>query len=208
MIVNGSDLMLFISKEGKTDPHSIGGATSHTLTINQSLNQLATKDNGGGRWAQNYPGLMDWTIDAENFTINMESVGDAESFSENKRVGFGFNDLFDLMISRKPIWCVFALEGNSPDFYNEKIMSVGDEKTKNGWTPGTGQFQGWGYIANLTQNAPTGEFSSYSLQIVGHGELKRIEASDDKSDASNYSLGGGSAVVTTAKTAKTATAEK
>lgn len=117
MVVKGGDLMLFLNKEAagstkenpKYEKVSIGYATSHSLSISADTKETSTKDSGG-KWQTSEVGIISWTASSENLYAN-----DAQ--------GFGYSDLFDIMVSRTPIDAVFGVEGNSKNLEaDKKIM--------------------------------------------------------------------------------------
>ena len=95
-VIKGGDLMLFV------DGKSIAFATNHTISINADTKETSTKDNGGF-WQVSEVGMLSWTCTSENL------MGDPQA-------GIGFDELFDIMIARKPVTGVFALEGDSTNF--------------------------------------------------------------------------------------------
>lgn len=180
MIIQGSDLMLFCDLDSK-GYKSIGGATSHTLDIQMDLNELTSKDFGSGRWKMQSPGSLSFTISSDNYVIDKESIGDASSNSTNARCGFGFDDVFDAMVTRKPIKVCFALEANSENLWEGKQT----EAPTDGWTPRKNRYEAWAYINSLSQNAPSGDYASYSVQLTGHGALTKVGTVMDSSTTSN-----------------------
>ena len=210
MILNGSDLMSFV-KLGTEDKYvSLGGATSHTLTLNLDLQDFASKDFGGGskngRFAMKYPGLINWSCSSDHFVCDGASIGDETSFSDNKLAGVGFDQLFDAFMNRKPVYLRFGLEGSSASLIEDKktVAPAG------GWVPGKVYYAGWAYITSLTQNAPANDWATYSIEFQGHGPLEKEKAggtagADDKvfdtaDTAATASLSATPGVKVTAKT--------
>ena len=150
-VIKGSDLMLFVG--GK----SIGFATSHTLSISADTKETSSKDSGG-KWQTSEVGVLSWTASSENLCAD-------------KAEGVGYDELFAMMIARKPVTGVFALEGNSTDLAENKLDAV---KT-GGWTPkakdgSTGQM----LITSLEKNAPNGENATFTVQFTGVGALTKV----------------------------------
>lgn len=153
-VIKGGDLMLFVS--GK----SIGYATSHTLSISADTKETSSKDSGG-KWQTSEVGVLSWSCSSENLCAD-------------KAEGVGYDELFDMMIARKPIDGVFSLEGNSPDLAEGKLGAV---KT-GGWTPKAGDgYSGQMLITSLEKNAPNGENATFTVQFTGVGELKKVSTS-------------------------------
>lgn len=152
-VIKGGDLMLFVN--GK----SIGFATSHSLSISADTKETTSKDSGG-KWQSNEVGILSWTASSENLCAD-------------KAEGVGYDELFDMMIARKPITGVFALEGNSTDLAEGKL----DKVKTGGWTPKASDgYTGQMVITSLEKNAPNGENATFTAQFTGVGELKKVSA--------------------------------
>ena len=153
-VIKGGDLMLFVN--GK----SIGFATSHTLSVSAETKQTTSKDSGG-KWQNSEVGILSWNCSSENL------VGD-------KVEGIGYDELFQMMISRKPITGVFALEGNSTDLAENKL----DKVKTGGWTPKSGDgYTGEMLITNLEKTAQNGENCTMKIDFQGCSELKKVGSS-------------------------------
>lgn len=151
-VIKGGDLMLFVN--GK----SIAFATNHTISINADTKETSTKDNGGF-WQVSEVGMLSWTCTSENL------MGDPMA-------GIGFDDLFALMIARKPITAVFALEGDSTNFIDQKLGAAPTA----GWKPKTDDgYTGQVIITNLEKNAPNGDNATMKVSFTGVGELKQVK---------------------------------
>lgn len=152
-VIKGGDLMLFVN--GK----SIGFATSHSLSISADTKETTSKDSGG-KWQSSEVGILSWTANSENLCAD-------------KAEGVGYDELFDMMIARKPITGVFALEGNSTDLAEGKL----DKVKTGGWTPKASDgYTGQMVITSLEKNAPNGENATFTAQFTGVGELKKVSA--------------------------------
>lgn len=152
-VIKGGDLMLFVG--GK----SIAYATSHTLTISADTKETSSKDSGG-KWQTSEVGVLSWTCSSENL------CGDTEA-------GIGFDELFEYMVARKPITGVFALEGDSTDYEDNKLDSV----PTNGWKAKAGDgYTGQMIITNLEKNAPNGENATIKVDFTGVGALTKVTA--------------------------------
>lgn len=143
--------MLFVG--GK----SIGFATSHTLSISADTKETSSKDSGG-KWQTSEVGVLSWTASSENLCAD-------------KAEGVGYDELFAMMIARKPVTGVFALEGNSTDLAENKLDAV---KT-GGWTPKAKDgYTGQMLITSLEKNAPNGENATFTVQFTGVGALTKV----------------------------------
>ena len=150
-VIKGGDLMLFVG--GK----SIAYATSHTLTISADTKETSSKDSGG-KWQTSEVGVLSWTCSSENL------CGDSEA-------GIGFDQLFEYMVARKPITGIFALEGDSTDYEDNKLDSV----PTNGWKAKAGDgYTGQMIITNLEKNAPNGENATIKVDFTGVGALTKV----------------------------------
>lgn len=154
MITKGGDLMLFVG--GK----SIAYATNHTLSISADTKETSTKDSGG-LWQTSEVGMLSWSCSSENL------IGDPMA-------GIGYDELFQMMVARKPITGIFALEGNSTDFQEGKLGAA----PANGWTAKASDgYTGQMVITSLEKNAPNGENATLKVDFQGVGELKKVAAS-------------------------------
>ena len=125
---------------------SIGFATSHTLSISADTKETSSKDSGG-KWQT------------------------SENLCADKAEGVGYDELFAMMIARKPVTGVFALEGNSTDLAENKLDAV---KT-GGWTPKAKDgYTGQMLITSLEKNAPNGENATFTVQFTGVGALTKV----------------------------------
>lgn len=150
-VTKGGDLMLFVN--GK----SIAFATNHTLSISADTKETSTKDSGG-LWQTSEVGMLSWSCSSENL------MG-------NPMAGIGYNELFAMMIARKPITGVFALEGDSADFAEGKLGAA----PTNGWSAKSGDgYTGQMVITSLEKNAPNGENATLKVDFQGVGELKKV----------------------------------
>ena len=151
-VIKGGDLMLFVN--GK----SIAFATNHTISINADTKETSTKDNGGF-WQVSEVGMLSWTCTSENL------MGDPMA-------GIGFDELFDIMIARKPVTGIFALEGNSTNYIDQKLGAA----PTTGWTAKTDDgYTGQLIITSLEKNAPNGDNATMKVSFTGVGELKKVK---------------------------------
>lgn len=150
-IIKGSDMMLFVG--GK----SIAYATNHTLNISADTKETSSKDSGG-KWQTSEVGVLSWTCSTENL------CGD-------EGAGLGYEELVDMMMARKPITGVFSLEGNSTDYYDNKLDAVPTA----GWTAKAGKgYTGQMIITNIDFNAPNGDNATFKVDFTGVGALTKV----------------------------------
>lgn len=161
MTLNGSDLMLFVERNGKKQ--SIAYATSHSLEITADTKDISTKDNGNGIWSNAEVGLMSWSTSSENLCC----LDDPH--------GLGYNDLVEIMLKREPIEIVFALQ-TSITSYEDKIDKE-FEVPADGWKyDSANNYHGKAVITSLSLTAANGEKANYTVQLQGAGALLKAGA--------------------------------
>jgi predicted secreted protein len=155
-IRRGTDLMVFVTKGAGLK--SVAYATNHTLTVGTNTTEISTKDNPeGGSWVEQQVQKLNWSLSTENLYSN-----DGQ--------GNSFEDLFDIMITKKPVFVKFALESeyaNPPE-----NVPVG------GWvaidpSSTTPVYSGYAFITDLSLNAPDGDNASFSCTLTGNGKFKK-----------------------------------
>ena len=146
-VINGSDLMLFITSGSTTK--SIAFATSHKLTISAETVETSSKASGG-KWTNKAVRKLSWNTSTEN----LYSLSGA---------GASYDDLFKLMTDRTEIDIVFSLE--------KDYATKADEVPTSGWTPSTNQYKGKAVITSLELNAPNGDNATFSASFEGVGAL-------------------------------------
>lgn len=157
-VTKGGDLMLFVN--GK----SIAFATNHTLSISADTKETSTKDSGG-LWQTSEVGMLSWSCSSENL------MG-------NPMAGIGYDELFQMMVARKPITGVFALEGDSANFDEGKLGAA----PANGWKAKSGDgYTGQMVITSLEKNAPNGDNATLKVDFTGVGELKKVSGTSTAS---------------------------
>lgn len=158
-IIKGGDLMLFLETgSGSTaTKKSIAFATNHTLNITADTKETSSKDSGGV-WQTSEIGILSWTASSENLFCDTGA-------------GITYDALFDMMVARKPIKGVFAVEGNSTNLDTNKLGTVPTA----GWTPkAKSGYEGSVIITGLSKNAPNGDNATFTVDFTGVGELKRV----------------------------------
>ena len=86
--------------------------------------------------------------------------------------GIGYDELFQMMVARKPITGVFGLEGDSANFEEGKLGAA----PTTGWTAKANDgYTGQMIITNLEKNAPNGENATLKVDFTGVGELKPVK---------------------------------
>ena len=162
-IINGSDLMLFV-EEGNAYK-SLAFATSHSLSISADVADINTKDHG--QWGGKEINKINWEISSENmFTVE------------------GYEDLFDIMMSKTAVKVVFALKngwaGDSPAPTGNETRNLtttdGDSWTVETASATTPKYEGEAFITSLTANAAAGEKATYSVTLNGNGALSKVNA--------------------------------
>lgn len=143
--VQGGDLMLFLATK------SIAYATNHTLEIAGETTDTSNKDEGAGAWKSEEVKILSWSASSDNL-YSLDGEGD------------NFEDLYDLMIAKTPVACVFAKKSQA--------SSVVDVPT-GGWTAGSDGYKGNAVITNLSLNAPNGDYATYTVQLQGVGALEK-----------------------------------
>jgi phage major tail protein 2 len=158
-VIKGGDLMLFLeSGTGSTaTKKSIAFATNHTLNISADTKETSSKDSGGV-WQTSEVGILSWTASSENL------YADAGA-------GFGYDELFDMMLARKAIKVVFGIEGDSANLNEGKLAQVPTA----GWKPKANKgYEGSVIITGLSKNAPNGDNATFTVDFTGVGELKKL----------------------------------
>lgn len=154
--LNGSDLMLFIERDGKKQ--SIAYATSHSLEINADTRDISTKDNGNGVWQNSEIGMLSWSVSSENLCC----LDDPH--------GMGYNELVQIMLKREPIEIVFALQSNITDYANK--IDEEFQVPNDGWQyDADNNYHGKAVITSLSLTAANGEKANFSVQLQGAGAL-------------------------------------
>lgn len=179
MIINGSFLQVFIASDETKTPVSVGFCTNTSLSISQELKDIQHKDAGGlGRFAVNSYGTISYEITADHFLGNPNSDDtDPHNKAGMRRQGHSYLSLYKMMMERKPVYICFGIDslegingsdGKQSDFFNNTPETVPD----GGWTPDKSQcVYGWCFVSSLALQAPTNDFSTFSITLSGTGPL-------------------------------------
>lgn len=154
-IINGGDLMIFISDPvtGKEKP--IAFATSHKMSVNRETTETTSK-NSFGNWVQKSPKKMSWTMTTENlfsqpFDIELET-----------KEGHTPDYLFNAMVNGTVLQ--IFIDRGSRSSENSPI------------TPGDSvRFLGKAIVTSYELNAPNGDNATYSATFEGVGELESVD---------------------------------
>lgn len=150
-VIKGSDMMLFVG--GK----SIAYATNHSLNISADTKETSSKDSGG-KWQTSEVGVLSWTCSTENLCCD-------------EGAGMTYKELVKMMVDRKPVTGVFAMEGNSANYADGKL----DAAPTAGWTAKTNSgFTGQMIITNIDLNAPNGDNATLKVDFTGVGALTEV----------------------------------
>ena len=149
-IVKGDELMLFI------DNKSIAYATSHSLTLSTTMQDISSKDHGA--FAAQIAGNRTWEISTENLYTDKY-----------------FDILYDVYLTGKAVTVVFA---HAAEWDPNGIIDK-----KENWDPSTGDiyYTGKAVITNLAVSANTGEMSTLSATLTGQGSLEQKNSIVDAS---------------------------
>lgn len=152
-VTQGGDLMLFVKGISGT-PKSIAQATSHSLSVTFETSETTSKDAGGYWKSFDYKSAA-WTATSENL------VSDSSD-------GMTFDELFDLSVLKTPIELVFGPKADAD--------AGKTEVPEGGWGPSDGHYwTGKGIITSLELTAQNGDNATFSVNIQGTGELKRLD---------------------------------
>lgn len=141
--IQGQDYVLSVMVGTTWTP--IGHSTSHTLEVNMETRDRSSKDTG--RWKGKVPGLLGWSVTSESIALYD---------------GYSFAELKALMDNRTKVQVKLsgrAASAGGDDLYLPS--QIGDDYN-----------EGYGYITNLSLNAPNANDATVSCTIEGDGELE------------------------------------
>lgn len=149
-IIEGKDLMLFISDSVSGTYKSIGAATNCSIEVTMDTKETTTKDSASGHWATSTANKLSWSASSDNlFTTTPD--------------GEGYDELYAAMVAREPIFVKFG--------QTTKSFAAGT-----GWTVASSSYQGSAYITALSLSAGSDDSASFSVSLTGIGELKHVTA--------------------------------
>lgn len=128
--------MLFVG-DTSTGLKSIGAATSASIEISMDTKETTTKDSASGHWATMTANKLSWSASSDNL------------FSTTPD-GNGYDDLYDMMVARKPVYIKFAQTTNT--------FVAGS-----GWTPTTSYYSGQAFITSLSMTASAEDNAQFSV---------------------------------------------
>lgn len=153
--IKGGDIMLFVG--GK----ALAFATSHTLSITAETQDTSNKDEGGGKWAAEEVKMLSWTASSDNYYAVSDTTGTADDNST-------YADIYDIFVAGSPVDVVFAAKTET----NTDVADV--TETNKAWTPKVPKYTGKAIITKLELQAPNGEIATFSVELSGVGELKKV----------------------------------
>ena len=128
---------------------SVAFATNHKLTITAEMLDNASKDHASGLWKGTTLKSLSWNMSSENL---FAYDGEGETVI----------DLFDVLTLGQSVDVVFTI--------NKKGTAV--ENTIG--LVGSIQLTGKAFVQNIDINAPNGDNATFSVQLEGTGELKKV----------------------------------
>jgi predicted secreted protein len=124
-------------------------AQTNTFSLSGSTIDISSKDHGF--FGASDVGNITWEITSENFYTDED-----------------FDMLFDIMISKQTIDVVWGKAAN----YDQNGLG---ENGVDAWqAPGENYRTGKAIITSLSVNAATGEQSTFSATLTGHGAIKKV----------------------------------
>lgn len=146
-VIMGDVLQLFDANQ-----KSIGGATSHTLTVSPEYAEISCKDAGLYGWKK--LNKISWEIQSENLYIEEAYLGYLQNLLNDAEITvyFGASN-----------WDENGLDTNTTY-----------------WSPTTSTsdflYTGKAKISSLTLNAASGETASYSITLTGVGAFTPVSS--------------------------------
>jgi hypothetical protein len=83
-----------------------------------------------------------------------------------------YEDVFDLMVKGEAVDAIFAMKSESVNDISE-VGTTGSTANKV-WTPKAPKYTGKVIITNLEVSAQNGEYTTYTADFTGVGELKKV----------------------------------
>lgn len=156
-LVRGNDLMLFVWSDANDQYMSLGGATSHTLTISPEYTETNCKDSGIVGWRK--LNKVSWEISVESLYTDQYSY------------------LFNSLMNETEIEVMFAIASGSTTNRTVEDGLV-DEDDYFFYDKGTNKhyYTGFVKVNSLTLNAASGDNATYSCTLTGVGKLEEKNA--------------------------------
>jgi len=149
-IIKGDELMLF--KDGS----ALAYATSHTLTITGNTVDISSKDHGF--WGASEIGNITWEIQSENLYTDDD-----------------YNALFNAMLNKTEVTCIFGKATNyDANGLKPSDAAQGDSRPASWTAPANAGYKGKAIITSLTTNANTGENATFSVTLTGKGAIMNM----------------------------------
>ena len=143
-VIMGDVLQLFDAQQ-----KSIGGATSHTLTVSPEYSEISCKDAGLYGWKK--LNKISWEIQSENLYIEEAYLGYLQNLLNDTEITVYFG---------------------ASNWVESGLGSASN------WTPTTASgdflYTGKAKISSLTLNANSGETASYSITLTGVGAFTPV----------------------------------
>lgn len=156
-LVRGDEIMLFVWSSANDQYISLGGATSHTLTISPEYTETQCKDSGIVGWRK---------LSKVGWEVSIESL-----FTEQ------YSYLFNSLMNETEIQVMFAIAGGSSNnrtvedgLVDEDDYFFYDKETNKHYYSGTVK------VSSLTLNAASGDNATYSCTLTGVGKLEEKNA--------------------------------
>ena len=142
-ILEGQDLLLYVSTDDGSNWDAIAHATSHVFNLNTEMRQRNTKDTG--KWDAKKAGLLSWSLTSENL----------RSYD-----GYNFDDLYTIWQGRTRVMVKFAGRA-AVDSNDDWTAEASGDKYRSGYA----------YIESITENETKNADGTMSIAIAGDGAL-------------------------------------
>lgn len=146
-IIEGRDLMFFISDTSTGTYKSIAAATNASIEISMDTKEVTTKDSANGAWTTVTPNKLSWS-------------GSSDNLFETSADGASYDTLLDYMTQRKKVYVKF---GTGENF-----------TASTGWTLNQGMYSGEVIITSLSLTAGVDDNAQFSVSFTGTGALTKI----------------------------------
>ena len=144
---NGRDLMVYVNDNGTYK--SIAWATSHSVSVSQSMQTISTKDNA--QWGSSEPSEITWEITSDNL------------YSDE-----GYSLLFNSMVAGDKLTVKFGLKKAETGTVADGDVEYWQPST----TTGAYYMQGDVIISSLDLTAENGNKCTFSATFTGVSKLE------------------------------------